>query len=107
MKKDVIVPLLSWLTGSSRIGGSYNIYSGSLGTDPKTGALSSKIFNYRIWPEKLEDETEVIKTAVYYGMLCFEKQKEDEVEKNCFPFSNEGLEEIKVYLQGKADEFFA
>ena len=37
-RKEVFVPLMSWLIGGSKIGGSYNIYTASLGTDPLKGA---------------------------------------------------------------------
>ena len=65
-KNEVFVPLLSWLIGGSRIGGSYNIYCASIGTDPMKGCLGNKIFNYRIWIEKL-DETEIINP---YAVIC-------------------------------------
>lgn len=104
-KKEIFVPLMSWLIGGSRIGGSYNIYCASLGTDPQKGCLGNKIFNYRIWIEKLE-ETEIIKLAVYYGMLCFESQPEDEVITETYEMNEESLVLIKAYLEAKSDEFF-
>lgn len=105
--KEVFVPLMSWLIGGSRIGGSYNIYTGSLGTDPLKGAIGQPIFNYRILIEKNENEEEIVKTNVYYGMLSFDSQNEDEIETNVFELSEEGLEKVKQYLQAKADSFFA
>jgi len=106
-KREVFVPLMSWLIGGSRIGGSYNTYTGSLGTDPLTGAIGQRIFNYRIRIEKNEEEAELVHTAVYYGMRCFENQNEDEVKKNIFELSEEGLESLRQYLQQEADSFFA
>ena len=106
-KREVFVPLMSWLIGGSRIGGSYNIYTASLGTDPLRGAIGQRIFNYRIWIEKNDEETELVNTAVYYGMLSYENQNEDEVKKNIFELSEEGLENLKTYLQQEADGFFA
>lgn len=105
-KREVFVPLMSWLIGGSRIGGSYNIYTGSLGTDPLTGAIGKRIFNYRIWIEKNEEEAELVHTAVYYGMLCYDNRNEDEVKKNIFDLSEEGLEALRQYLQQEADSFF-
>ncbi len=105
--KEVFVPLMSWLIGGSRIGGSYNTYTGSLGTDPLKGAVGQRIFNYRIWIEKNEEETEFVNTAVYYGMLSYENQSGDEVKKNLFELSEEGLVSLKAYLQQEADSFFA
>lgn len=104
--REIVVPLLSWLIGGSRIGGSYNIYTASLGTDPLKGAIGQRIFNYRIWIEKNDEDNEFIKTAVYYGMSCFENQREDEIEVNVFEMSEEGLDLLKRYLEDKAEEFF-
>lgn len=106
-KREVFVPLMSWLIGASRIGGSYNIYTGSLGTDPLRGSIGQRIFNYRIWIEKNEEETEFVHTAVYYGMLCYDNQPEDDIKKNIFELSEEGLEALGRYLQQEADGFFA
>lgn len=105
--KEVFIPLMSWLIGGSRIGGSYNTYTASLGTDPLKGAIGQRIFNYRIWIEKNEEEAEFIKTAVYYGMLSYENQDEDGIKKNIFELSEEGREKLGEYLQAEADAFFA
>ena len=106
-KREVFVPLKSWLIGGSRIGGSYNIYTGSLGTDPLKGAIGQPIFNYRIAIEKNGEEEEFIKTYVYYGMLSFDSQNGDDIETNIFELSEDGLEKVKEYLQSKADNFFS
>lgn len=104
-KQEVFVPLLSWLIGGSRIGGSYNIYCASLGTDPSLGAFGRKIFNYRIWIEAL-DGVEVIKVAVYYGMASFENQNEDEITTEVYEMGEDSLPLIKAYLEMKCDEYF-
>lgn len=104
--REIVVPLLSWLIGGSRIGGSYNIYTASLGTDPLKGAIGQPIFNYRIWIDKNDEDAEFVKAAVYYGMSCFENQNEDEIETNVFESSEEGLDMVKRYLEEKAERFF-
>lgn len=106
-KREVFVPLMSWLIGGSRIGGSYNTYTGSLGTDPLKGAIGQRIFNYRILIEKNEEDTEFVRTNIYYGMLSFDSRNEDDIESNIFELSEQGLENVKTYLQSKADEFFS
>lgn len=106
-KREVFVPLKSWLIGGSRIGGSYNVYTGSLGTDPLKGAIGQPIFNYRIAIEKNADDEELVKISVYYGMLSFEAQNEDDIETDIFELSEEGLEKLRDSLQAKADSFFA
>lgn len=103
-KNEVFVPLLSWLIGGSRIGGSYNIYCASIGTDPMKGCLGNKIFNYRIWIEKIE-ETEIIKAAVYYGMKSYDNQPEEDVTVECFEMNEESLPLIKAFLEVKAEEY--
>lgn len=105
--KEIFIPLMSWLIGGSRIGGSYNIYTASLGTDPLKGAIGGKIFNYRIWIEKNEQEEEFVHAAVYYGTACFECQNEDDVKKNIFELSEEGLKKLREYIEGEAESFFA
>lgn len=103
--REIFVPLLSWLIGGSRIGGSYNTYCASLGTDGEKGCISGEIFNYRIWIEKL-DEQEIIKVAVYYGMNSFENQNEDNITVKIFEMEEESLTEIKNWLTEKAETFF-
>lgn len=104
--KELFVPLLPWLIGGSRIGGSYNTYIASVGTDPLTGCIGKKIFNYRIFIEKLE-ETEIIKACCYYGTTCFENQNEDDIITNTFEMGEEGLAEVKQWLEEKHSEFKA
>ena len=103
---DIFVPLLSWLIGGSRIGGSYNVYCASRGTDGVKGCMGRDIFNYRIWIEKL-DEQEILKAAVYYGLKCYENQNEDEVTVKVFDFEQESLPEIKNWLTEMAQSYFA
>ncbi len=102
---SIFVPLFPWLIGGSRIGGSYNIYCGSCGTDGKTGCVGKDIFNYRIWIEKL-DEQEILKAAVYYGLKSFDNQSEEDVTVKVFDFEEESLDEIKKWLEEMAESFF-
>lgn len=99
-KNEVFVPLLNWLIGGSRIGGSYNVYIGSRGTDSQSGCFGRDITNYRIWIEKL-DETEIIKAAVYYGMNCYENQNPDDVLTEAFEMNEESLPVIKAWIETK------
>lgn len=99
------VPRLDWLIGGSRIGGTYNRYFGSLGTDPEKGCFNQKIFNYSVWIEKI-DEREIIKAAAYHGMNNFDNTPEDEIETESFECEEESLSEIKKWLEEKRNEFF-
>lgn len=103
---DIFVPLLAWLIGGSRIGGGYNYYSASRGTDPMTGCLGNNIFNYRIWIEK-NDEQEFLKAAVYYGVKSYENQAEDDIETTAYEMEEESRELIKNWLEEKYNNFLA
>lgn len=97
---EISIPLLSWLIGGSRIGGGYNYYTGSRGTDPMTGCISNKVFNYRVWIDK-SDEQEFIKAAVYYGAESFENQPEDNVEITVYEMEEESRVLIKKWVEEK------
>lgn len=103
-REEIFVPLFTWLVGASRIGGKYNCYTGSRGTDSKLGMLDRKVFNYRIWLEK-NDEHEFLKAAVYYGDKCFECQNEEEIEVKIFEAEQESLAEIKEWLETKCNDY--
>ena len=104
--REIFVPLLSWLIGGSRIGGGYNYYVASRGTDPSKGCFSEKIFNYRIWIEK-SDEQEFLKAAVYFGMKSFEAQDEDDIEVSVYEMEEESRPLIKNWLEEKYNAFLA
>lgn len=103
---EIFVPLLVWLIGGSRIGGGYNYYVASRGTDPMTGCLGKNIFNYRIWLEK-NDEQELLKAAVYYGGNSFENQPEDAVEISVYEAEEESRALIKSWLDERYAVFLA
>ncbi|MBQ7294975.1 MAG: hypothetical protein IJW86_02150 [Clostridia bacterium] len=103
-REEIFVPLLTWLIGASRIGGKYNYYTGSRGTDSSLGMLDKKVFNYRIWLEKL-DEREILKAAVYYGDKCYECQNEDDVEVKVYEPEPECLSEIKGWIEEKCSSY--
>ena len=105
-KTEIFIPLLSWLIGGSRIGGGYNYYTGSRGTDPMTGCLGNRIFNYRIWIEKI-DEQEILKAAVYFGGNSFENQSEDDVEITSYEMEEESRPLIKEWLEEKYGMFLS
>lgn len=103
-REEIFVPLMTWLIGAARIGGKYNCYTGSRGTDSKLGMLGRKVFNYRIWLEK-EDEHELLKAAVYYGNKCFECQNEDDIEIKIYQAEEESREEVKHWLEEKCKAY--
>ncbi len=103
---DIKVPRFDWLIGGSRIGGLYNRYFGSCGTDPSKGCFNRKIFNYSVWIEKV-DEEEIIKAAAYYGMNSFDNTPKEEIETKVFEFEEESLPLIKQWLEEKRDKYLS
>lgn len=103
---EIFVPILSWLIGGSRIGGGYNYYTSSLGTDPMLGCLGRNVFNYRVWLEKI-DEHEVIKAAVYFGDESFECQPEDHVEITTYELEEESRELIRNWVNEKYETYLS
>lgn len=100
------VPRIDWLIGAKRIGGSYNRYFGSCGTDPNKGLFESKIFNYSVWIEN-ENEEEKIYAACYGGVKSFENTDESEIERAIYPIEEESRQEIHEWLLQKAQAYFA
>lgn len=101
MNNEVIVPRLDWLIGGSRIGGTYNKYFGSLGTDPQKGCFSNDLFNYAIFIEKTEEGGEYIKAAVYRGTKSFSCRSEEEYESETFEAEENSLPLIKAWIESK------
>ena len=102
--EELFVPLLSWLIGGSRIGGGYNCYVASRGTDPLKGCIGNRVFNYRVWIEK-SDEQEFIKAAVYFGVNSYEAQAEEDVEVTVYEMEEESRPVIKEWLEEKYRAF--
>lgn len=107
MEYTINVPRLDWLIGGSRIGGTYNTYYGSCGTDGETGFFGHKLFNYVIRLEKLEDETEVMKASVYSGYKSFENTDPDGVETEVFELEEDSRALIKAWIEEKCRQYFS
>jgi len=106
MTITINMPNLDWFIGGSRIGGSYNRYYGSLGTDGSEGFYGKKILNYSIWLEK-KDEQEILKAAVYPGMNSFENTPDESIEIEDFDAEQNSIPIIKAWIVEKAKAFFA
>ena len=61
--KKINLPPLNWFIQEQNGNVITNTYSGSLGTDGKTGCLSSLTFNFRVFAELLGDEYKFIVLA--------------------------------------------
>lgn len=101
MNGGIVVPSLDWLLGGSKIGGTYNKYFGSCGTDPAKGCFSDDLFNYAVFIEKTEDGDERIKAAVYRGTKSFSCRSEDEYEAETFEASEASLPAVKAWIEMK------
>ena len=104
MENEIVVPRLDWLIGGSRIGGTYNKYYGSCGTDPEKGCFSPDLFNYTVFIEKTDEGAEYIKAAVYKGTKSFSCRSEDEYEAETFEADENSLPVIKAWIESKRDE---
>jgi len=102
---EIFVPIMPWIIGGSRIGGSYNIYNSSVGTDPYKGCLSEKIMNYRIWIEKIEED-EYLKACCYFGLNSYDNQSEDEIITQTFPLTEEGREQVRAFIENQKAQYF-
>lgn len=102
---EIFVPIMPWLIGGSRIGGSYNIYNSSVGTDPYKGCLSEKIMNYRIWIEKIEED-EYLKASCYFGLNSYDNQPEDEIITQTFHLTEEGREQARAFIENQKAQYF-
>ena len=111
MNREIFVPLLPWLIGGSRIGGIYNTYISSVGTDGSEGCFGKKIFNYRIWIEKIEeDEYLKLREELNLGPIIQEEPvviKEDAEEIVDQPVVEEPKVITAADLQAKIDQLEA
>ena len=101
MNGGIVVPSLDWLLGGSKIGGTYNKYFGSCGTDPAKGCFSDDLFNYAFFIEKNEDGDEHKKAAVYRGTKSFSCRSENEYEAETFEASEASLPAVKAWIEMK------
>lgn len=103
---ELFVPLLIWLIGGSRIGGSYNTYYGSCTAQPENAVWGQKVFNYAIYIEKAEDR-EVLKASVYPGLQNISSAAAaEELTTQVFPCEEESLPAVKAWLEDQRAEFF-
>lgn len=116
MDYTINVPRLDWLIGGSRIGGTYNSYYGSCGTDGEKGFFGRKLFNYVIRIEKIkgepqddgtETEIEILKASVYPGYKSFENTDPDTVETEVFDLEEDSRALIKAWIEEKCKQFFS
>lgn len=116
MDYTINVPRLDWLIGGSRIGGTYNTYYGSCGTDGETGFFGRKLFNYVIRIEKIkgepqddgeETETEILKASVYPGYKSFENTDPEAVETEVFELEEDSRALVKAWIEEKCRQFFS
>lgn len=101
MNSEIVVPRLDWLLGGSRIGGTYNKYFGSCGTNAEKGCFSDELFNYAVFIEKTGEGNEYIKAAVYRGTKSFSCRGEDEYEAETFEATEESLPAVKAWIESK------
>lgn len=100
--QQINVPLYKWLIGGSRIYGSYNTYSGSIGTSASEGIFGSKIFNYNICIEKDETtEEEKVVARVFYGTNSLATTDEADIVSKSFVVEDDDMQEVKLWLESQ------
>ncbi len=99
MEYDIVIPRLDWLIGGSRIGGDYNTYYGSVGTDPEKGFISQKVYNYVIAPSKNGDGEEDLTITVYTGHNSVENTPDEEKKVFVLPLEEESREKALKFIQ--------
>ena len=99
MQHEINVPRLNWLIGGSRIGGKYNVYSGSIGTDPEKGFISQKIINYVIAPSKDEENGEILTVIVYAGHNSAANTPDEDKKVLVLPLEEESREKARSFIE--------
>ena len=106
-ERKIVVPLLIWLIGGSRIGGTYNDYHGSVTRDPAGPMWGQDVFNYCIAVERTEDEEERLRVTWYPGMLSFANTPQSDKTDRLFPCSQDALADVEAWLTQEKERFFA
>ena len=105
-EREIFVPLLVWLIGGSRIGGTYNDYYGCVTRNPAQPMLSQPVFNYRIAVERADDDEERLRVSWYPGVLSFKNTPPEDVTSELFPCSEDSLPQAKAWLQAELQQYF-
>lgn len=100
--KKINLPPLNWFIQEQNGSVVTNTYSGSLGTDAKTGCLGKHIFNYKVFAELLEDTYKLI------AMFCIPEpwpNSDCEVDASIFEATVEGLAEAEDWLCENSEKY--
>ncbi|MDD6275893.1 MAG: hypothetical protein PUB20_03615 [Clostridia bacterium] len=98
--EDLLIklPKYNWFDGLMMFGGAGNIYTGSIGTDPKRGAVDANCFRYRVWLEKDENGEKSLIAAWYRGLECYAATDDEKINKKEFEGSQKGILQAQEWL---------
>lgn len=81
-----------------------NILTGSVGTDPQKGVLTSSTFNYKVCVENAGEENACLVADCWITAPWSEDSVKSDVESKAFPCTQEGVEQAESWLNSLADQ---
>lgn len=85
------LPNLDWFMGQLKFKGKGNVFSGSTGTDPYYGCMNDKIFRFRIWIDKDENDEYILKAGYYHGQNNYDETDSSVITEKIFDATDEGI----------------
>jgi len=82
-----------------------NAHSGSSGTDPGKGALSTNTFNFNVNIDSNEDQDKIIAVNCFIQPPWPDKADKSTINSMNFPFSPEGLQQAENWLNVMESNF--
>ena len=92
------LPNIKWFLGLMNFRGDGNIYSGSVGCDPFYGDFGKDVFRYRVWIDKDDDGSFVLKAVNYRGNNCYDETDDGIMQKMSFEATQDGVEKAQSWL---------
>ncbi len=81
-----------------------NILTGSVGTDPQKGVLTSSTFNYKVCVENAGEENACLVADCWMTSPWNEDSVKTDVESKAFPCTQEGVEQAESWLNSLVDQ---
>ena len=92
------LPNIKWFIGLMNFRGEGNIYSGSVGCDPYYGDFGKDVFRYRVWIERDDDGSLVLKAVNYRGNNSYDETDGDAMQKMDFEATQDGVDKAQSWL---------
>jgi len=75
-----------------------NTYTGSCGTNPLTGCISERIFNYKVYVQGETSEELTLVAECYTRLPWVDNLEKVNYQRHITAFSPEGLQEVSEWL---------